>query len=114
MAKGKDPSETIQEFKSCVNMDAKELEEWLKTEDSNRVPPTTFTSVLYTPPRVAEHCGSGVNNAVGLSCPLDNVSADRLDGPPTVVSQLVMSQDASSSSSCRKRRTSMTRTTSST
>jgi len=37
MAKGNDPSETIQDFKSCVNMDARELEEWLKTDDSNRV-----------------------------------------------------------------------------
>ena len=46
MAKGNDPSETIQDFKSCVNMDARELEEWLKTDDSNRVPPTTYTRVL--------------------------------------------------------------------
>lgn len=40
MTHWKDPSETITEFKSCVNMDAKELEEWLKTSDSNKVPLT--------------------------------------------------------------------------
>ena len=40
MKNGKYPSETVAEFKSCVNMDAKELEEWLKTNDSNKVPLT--------------------------------------------------------------------------
>lgn len=37
MPKQQDPSETISEFKSCVNMDVKELEKWLKTKDSNEV-----------------------------------------------------------------------------
>ena len=37
MAKGKDPSETIEEFKSVVNMDVKELEKWLKTKESKEV-----------------------------------------------------------------------------
>ena len=37
MPKQHDPSATISEFKSCVNMDVKELEKWLKTKESNEV-----------------------------------------------------------------------------
>ncbi|CAK0782971.1 hypothetical protein CVIRNUC_006166 [Coccomyxa viridis] len=37
MPKQQDPSETIEEFKGCVNMDVKELQKWLKTKESNEV-----------------------------------------------------------------------------
>ena len=37
MPKQQDPSETIEEFKRCVNMDVKELQKWLKTKESNEV-----------------------------------------------------------------------------
>ena len=39
MAKGKDPEETVKEFKKCVNMTVKELEKWLKTKESKEVGP---------------------------------------------------------------------------
>ena len=39
MPKQQDPSETIEEFKKCVNMDVKELQKWLKTKESNEVSP---------------------------------------------------------------------------
>ncbi len=41
----KDPSQTISEFKSCVNMDVKELEKWLKTKESNAVSASTAISL---------------------------------------------------------------------
>lgn len=37
MTKQQDPSETIEEFLKCVNMDLNELEKWLKTKESNEV-----------------------------------------------------------------------------
>ncbi|CAL5220393.1 g2400 [Coccomyxa viridis] len=59
MTKGKDPSETIADFKGCVNMDAKELEKWLRTSESNMVPPKAFHLQLLTPLlALTGHCSS--------------------------------------------------------
>lgn len=45
MAKGKDPEETVKEFKKCVNMTVKELEKWLKTKESKEVGPASAASL---------------------------------------------------------------------
>ena len=69
MAKGKDPSDTIQEFKRCVNMDAKELEEWLKTSGSNRVCPfalPTSASKLSCHHGASRHASGMLSDAQGV------------------------------------------------
>ncbi len=45
MARGKDPEETVKEFKNCVNMTVKELEKWLKTKESKEVGPASAASL---------------------------------------------------------------------
>lgn len=116
MAKGKDPSDTIQEFKSCVNMDAKELEKWLKTSESKKVSPFALPISRSRPPAIVErHAMHQICSRMlkfdELIC---NMTSCRLAGHQMVVSQPGMSQDALLLSSFIKRRTIMTRMTSST